>query len=338
VTVAEKKELKPVPGQPDHLRNRLLEYLEWRRVQNATPVTLKNDEYRLLRFVEWAESQGIRRATEVTGPIVRAYQRGLYEYRNPKTGKPMALVSQAGLLSLLRAFFKWLVLRKLVLVNVAAEVERPRLGQPLPQMLTAPEVEQVLAAADVSTAIGIRNRAILETLYSTGIRQSELRALRLRDLDLDAGTVHVRLSKGFKDRLVPLGARAMAWLSKYLDEVRPRLVKEEDPKTLFLSEDGLVMTSAVVLKVVRNTLDRAGIKKRGGAHLFRHAMATALLDGGADLRQVQQILGHANLTSTQLYTHVSVQKLVEVHARTHPAAGLSRKRRASEDSDTAKSK
>jgi integrase/recombinase XerD len=224
------------------------------------------------------------------------------------------------------AFFRWLAKSNLILFNPASELELPRLDRRLPrQVLSISEVEQIMSLPDVTTPSGIRDRAMLETLYSTGIRRSELVHLGLYDVQRDQGTLMVRLGKGRKDRVVPIGERALGWVDKYLVEVRPALVVEPDCGALFISHFGEAFSPHWVTEIVRGYVERAAIGKVGGCHLFRHTMATLMLESGADIRFIQAMLGHAKLETTSVYTYVSIRKLKEVHELTHPAARLGRR-------------
>lgn len=191
-------------------------------------------------------------------------------------------------------------------------------------MLSASEADQVLNGADLEDQLGGRDRAILETLYSTGIRRMELVHLRLYDLDVERGMLVVRQGKGKKDRVVPIGERALAWIDEYVTEVRPSLLVEPDEGFLFLTHLGDSFTPNRLTQLVREYVDKAQVGKRGACHLFRHTMATLMLDGGADVRFIQEMLGHARLETTQVYTQVSIRKLKEIHTATHPAARLAR--------------
>ena len=167
--------------------------------------------------------------------------------------------------------------------------------------------------------MGIRDRAILETLYSTGIRRHELTALKIYDIDIDAGMIFIRKGKGNKSRRIPIGNRALSWINKYLQEVRPTLDRGKNKTRLFLIYTGHPLSLNGLGNLVRKYLLQSGITKRGACHMFRHAMATQMLEGGADIRYIQQMLGHRNLDSTQVYTKVSIQKLKEIHTQSHPA-------------------
>lgn len=177
----------------------------------------------------------------------------------------------------------------------------------------------MLDGPDVMTPRGLRDRAILETFYSTGLRRMELVRLTLGDLDTERAVLVVRQGKGKKDRTVPIGQRALLWVSKYLEEVRPELVKRAGCYQLFVTIHGDEFCATQMSKLVKGYIDRAGINKVGSCHLFRHSMATEMLEGGADVRFIQEMLGHENLETTQIYTRVSIRKLQEVHTQTHPA-------------------
>jgi integrase/recombinase XerD len=186
----------------------------------------------------------------------------------------------------------------------------------------------------------VRDRAVLETLYSTGMRRMEICALALRDVDLEGGIAKVRQGKGQKDRMVPIGARAVAWIEKYLAEVRPALVASPAEPALFLTMYGAPFSKSHVTTAARAYKLLAGVEKKGACHIFRHTAATQMLENGADTRYVQALLGHEALQSTQIYTRVAIRKLKEVHTATHPSAklgkrGLTSTSMASADDDDA---
>jgi len=180
------------------------------------------------------------------------------------------------------------------------------------------EVEAILAEADPESAQGLRDRAMLETLYSTGLRRMELPGLAIYDVDLNRRVVWVREGKGRRDRVIPIGGRAAAWVNRYLVDARPQLIGA-DTEALFVTDFGEPVTPEYLAAKVKRYMEFAGIDKPGSAHLFRHACATHMLEGGADIRFIQAMLGHADLSTTEIYTHVSIDKLLEVHAATHPA-------------------
>jgi len=220
--------------------------------------------------------------------------------------------------------------------NPAADLDLPKLEKRLPRhVLNAREAELVLGQADVLTATGLRDRAMMEVLYSTGIRRMELCGLKLYDLDADRRLVFVRLGKGKKDRMVPIGERALAWTNKYLEEARPGLSCAKSDESLFLTNLGEAFTPNRFTQMVRGYVNAADIGKTGSCHLFRHACATHMHENGADIRMIQAMLGHAKLETTQIYTHLSIKQLQEVHAATHPAARIGKREKASEDAEEA---
>lgn len=202
--------------------------------------------------------------------------------------------------------------------NPAEKLQLPKEEHRLPSSyLTLDEVETLLATVDLSTASGLRDRAILETLYSTGMRRSELIGLNLDDVDASRGLVIIRQGKGRKDRVVPIGKRALQWLEKYLLDARPALLNDSSD-VLFLTTRGNRFHPVNLTSRVRGYLDAAGIQRRGSCHMLRHTVATLMLEGGADLRSIQTLLGHESLNTTQIYTHITIQRLREVHEKTHP--------------------
>jgi integrase/recombinase XerD len=189
-------------------------------------------------------------------------------------------------------------------------------------IFSAQEVERILLLCDIDDPIGLRDRAIIEVLYSTGIRRMEVIALKLYELSLERGVLLVRQGKGKKDRYVPIGERAIAWLQKYIEESRPQLAAEPDDMTVFLTASGEPFSRDHMTSNVKARIDAAKLGKTGACHLFRHTMATLMHENGADIRHIQEILGHVKLETTQIYTHVSIRTLQQVHASTHPAAML----------------
>ncbi len=319
------------PSDPQGMSAWMARYLEWMRIQNYSDRTVENREVYLGFFIEWAEERGLARPSEITKPILERYQRHLYHLRK-RDGNPLSFRSQYSRLVPIRAYFKWLTRQNVLLYNPASELELPRLERRLPKhVLSMQEADIVLAQADTTDVLGIRDRAILETLYSTGMRRMEVVGLSLFDLDQDRGTLMVRQGKGKKDRMIPIGDRAVAWITKYACDVRPQLVMEPDDGRLFLTTDGEPFTPNRLSQLIRNYVDAADIGKRGSCHLFRHTMATIMLENGADIRFIQQMLGHADLSTTQIYTQVSIRKLKQIHTATHPSSKLERRGERNDD-------
>jgi integrase/recombinase XerD len=295
------------------------EYEAWALAAGHSVHTVHSRRMAILRFVLWCDERQIMRPQDITRAVLERYQRHLYHHRK-KNGRALSVSTQLCLLNPIKAWFKWLARGNHILYNPAADLEVPSKPQTLPRaILSVAEVEHVINQCDVTTALGVRNRAILETFYSTGIRRLELIHLKLHDINTEQGTLMVRQGKGAKDRMVPIGARACAWVDKYLLEVRPELALGAENYTLFLHDDGRPYHEQRLGDLVKRHLEAAGISHIGACHLFRHACATHMLDNGADIRYIQLILGHADLATTQIYTRVSLTKLKEIHTATHPA-------------------
>ena len=294
-------------------------YLEWMKIHNYSKHTMQGRRTYLKQFVVWCDERSITRPAEVTKPILERYKRHLF-YLRQKNGRPLSFKAQHARLVPVRVFFSWLTKNNFILYNPASELELPKIEKRLPKhVLTESEAEEVLARAEVGTPIGIRDRAILETFYSTGVRRSELGNLCIYDLDTERGTLLIRQGKGKKDRMIPIGERAIAWIEKYLDQVRATLVMEPDDGTLFLTYTGDRFHPNRLSQLVRKYVAAADTGKTGSCHLFRHTMATVMLENGADIRFIQQMLGHASVSTTEIYTHISIRQLKQIHTATHPA-------------------
>ena len=270
-------------------------------------------------FIAWAAERGITRPNEVTKPIIDRYQR--WVYHTPKAnGQPKSFRAQHSQLLPVRAWFKWLTRHNHLLYNPASEMQLPRLEQRLPKLvLTATQAEAILRVPDITTPLGLRDRCILEVFYSSGIRRTEMANLEVYDVSFERGTLMVRQGKGKKDRLVPIGSRALSWVQKYLQEVRSSLLVDPMERSLWLSHQGDAIVANHIAHIVRRAIERSDQGLSGGCHVFRHTMATLMLENGADLRYVQAMLGHANVQTTQIYTQVAIGKLQQIHTATHPA-------------------
>ncbi|MGH9170164.1 MAG: site-specific tyrosine recombinase XerC [Acidimicrobiales bacterium] len=308
------------------------EFCDWMGAHGYSPRTIENRRGQLAALASWLEERGVMRPLEVTRPMLERYQRHLFHYRKPN-GDPLSFRSQSQRLLPVRAFFKWAARNNVVLYNPASEIDLPKVERRLPMpALSVAEVERVLSMPDVSGPLGLRDRAMLEVLYSTGIRRSELAHLALYDLDQERETLMVRQGKGRRDRFVPVGERALLWAGRYLQEVRPSLSFPPDDGTLFLTAEGTAISPDRLSQIARGYVDASGVPKSGACHIFRHTCATLMLEGGADIRYIQALLGHAELSTTQIYTQVSIRALQAVHAATHPGATNTRHRSPSHPS------
>ena len=320
------------PGRPRKViddalaHNRLTRYMdehfEWMLVTGYSADTVRARRVALRKFIAWADERGLDDPREITKPMLERYQRWLFYYRKPTgkdAGAPLTIAMQYQYLAPLKTWFRWLSREHHILANPAADLDLPRQPKRLPRSVpSVQEVEAILAEAEPNTAQGLRDRALLETLYATGLRRMELAGTAIYDADLTRGLLWVRHGKGGRERVVPLGARAVAWLDKYLVEARPELLAN-DTTALFLNDYGEGVHADYISGKVKRYMEFAGVHKVGSAHLLRHACATHMLEGGADIRFIQEMLGHASIETTEIYTHVSIDKLIAVHKATHPS-------------------
>lgn len=320
---------KPAVMPRTPLEAMMHDHLHALAVQNYSEHTVRNRRVHIGFFIQWCSERGLSEPVEVTRPVLERYQRHLFHYRK-KNGEPLSFRSQHSCLVPLRVWFRWMTRQNHILHNPASELELPRLGRALPKnIFSAPEVERVMQLCEVEEPIGLRDRALLEVLYSTGIRRLETVGLKLYDLSLDRGLILVRHGKGNKDRYVPIGERAIAWLEKYIREARPQLAVEPDDMTVFLTAQGEPFSRDHLSWTVRERVVAAKLGKVGSCHLFRHTMATLMHEGGADIRYIQQMLGHEDIKTTQIYTQVAIRALQQIHAATHPGAMLERREQPS---------
>ena len=265
----------------------------------------------LLAFAAWLNQDDITLSTATRDDILRYQGVRLRENRKAR--------SEARLLSSLRRFYRYLCREEIRESDPTTQIESPRLGRPLPEGLTEQEVEKLLEQPDIEQNLGLRDRTMLEVLYATGLRVSELVTLTIEQLNMRQGLIRC-VGKGNKERLVPLGEVALDWLQQYLLEARPLLLLGHVSEDLFPTRRGKSMTRQAFWYLIKRYAQQAEIEKHLSPHTLRHAFATHLLNHGADLRVVQLLLGHSDLSTTQIYTHVARERLKSLHASHHPRA------------------
>jgi len=266
----------------------------------------------LAAFLDWAVKIGRRRPGAIRRSDIQDYLRELR-----LRGLSPRSISRA--LATLRVFFRFLRQEGITREDPTAEIEGPRVERSLPKALPPAEVEKLLSAPDVSTSIGLRDAAMIELLYATGLRVSELISLRLEDLHLDLGYVLCR-GKGSRERIVPMGSQARIRVSEYLASARPAILKGRLSASAFVQNRGAAMTRQCFWMHLRRYAVQGGVRGRLSPHVLRHSFATHLLENGADLRAVQKMLGHADISTTQIYTHVNRERLRRIYRAHHPRA------------------
>ena len=299
--------LPPVPDSDATAINVFLDAI-WAENGLAQPTL---DSYRrdLEGLARWRDGRG--------GGLAGADRGGLFDYLAWRTGQGYSPRSNARLLSALRAFFGWQLRRGERDDDPAALLQPPKLPRSLPKALAESQIEALLAAPDVGTPLGLRDRAMLELMYASGLRVSELVALKAIDMSLNDGVLRV-LGKGNKERLVPFGGEARRWIERYLEESRPVILDGQQTPDLFVTARGAGMTRVMFWVIVKKQAAVAGIHVPLSPHTLRHAFATHLLNHGVDLRAVQLLLGHADISTTTIYTHVARERLKQLHAAHHP--------------------
>ncbi|MGH8660802.1 MAG: site-specific tyrosine recombinase XerD [Burkholderiales bacterium] len=264
----------------------------------------------LSQFAAWIEARQRK-------PLVSADQADIQSYLGYQFRKKTRATSVARLLSALKRFYRYCLRQGRIKADPTLKIDAPKLPRGLPKSLTEEDVENLLAAPRADTALGLRDKAMLETLYASGLRVSELVKLKLGQVSQDMGVVQV-VGKGSKERLVPLGEEAIEWIRQYLRGARPRLLGARAADDLFVTARGAAMTRQMFWHLLRRYAARAGLRKNISPHTLRHAFATHLLNHGADLRVVQLLLGHSDISTTQIYTHVARERLKRLHAKHHP--------------------
>lgn len=299
-------------------------FIEWLEAINYSPKTRINYARDVQRFLDWmAANTAAASVAEITPAHVQQYQLALYHAEPNPDGseqQTLAVGTQAAKLAAVKKFCAWLVAEQQLAHNPASQVQYPRRPRTLPRnVLTQEEARRLIESTPTSKPRDIRDRALLEVLYSTGLRRAELIALTVYDLDLQTSTLRIEHGKGDATRLVPLTRSAIAALKLYLSEARTVWAQAANQTHLFVStRSGGSLDDADIVRIVQKAARRAGIAKHITPHTLRHSIATHLLQGHADIRQIQKLLGHRRLSSTEIYTHVEIGDLQEVIARCHP--------------------
>ncbi|MHB8881659.1 MAG: tyrosine-type recombinase/integrase [Thermodesulfovibrionales bacterium] len=311
-----------VPGRkhvlPGTMQNLLDKYCVYRKILNFAEKTIKGQQYYLNRFITWLKGIGINELAAVTKDIIMDYQAHLFEEINFR-GQPNSVFSQNRNLQAVKSFLRFLCENDYIACDPAKSVSYAKEPQRLPRsILTQSEAKKVLHASDTMTVLGYRDRTILEVLYSTGVRKEELLNILLTDVDYADGYIRINCGKGRKDRVVPVGKIACRYIENYIRAVRPSLIRSQNNTHLFLSLRGNRLSKNMIWEIVKNNSEKAKMEKNISPHTFRHTCATLMLRNNANIRHIQELLGHTSLDSTQVYAAVSITDLKEVHARCHP--------------------
>jgi integrase/recombinase XerD len=296
-----------------------LQYLRHERGQAEH--TQKTYASLLGKFIAWAREQGLTEWRQVELKHLMSFLQ--HERERPLADEPEESVKRLSSESVyleiaaLRAFYRFAENEKLLPVNVAENLSLPKRWKRLPKALTNPEIEKLLEPEKPETPQSLCDQAVLELAYASGLRLSELKNLRLEQLHLEAGFINV-IGKGNKERVVPVGRKAVESLNRYIEIGRPKLVTSRSPANVFLTNRGTPFASVTLWLRLKNRVRRAGVSRNFTPHMLRHSFATHLLEHGADLRVIQELLGHASISTTEVYTHVTGNRLREVHRKFHP--------------------
>ena len=290
-----------------------MDYLHYLKVERGlSENTIASYGIDLKLFLEYLRENEIPSFKQVNKEVIVNYMQA--EKNNNKANSSILRS-----VSSLRKFFQYLAQEKIIEKDPMLLIDTPKKKQHLTQVLTKEEVEKLLHSPNTGQVLGLRDRAMLELMYATGLRISEIINLKLEDLHLTMGTLQT-LGKGHKERIVPVGDEAIKWINRYLEEARPKLLKQKRSNYLFLNFHGNNLTRQGVWKNLKAEVRKAGIQKNITPHTLRHSFATHILENGADLRIVQELLGHADISTTQIYTHLSNKQLADIYNRAHPRA------------------
>lgn len=296
-------------------------YLTLCRAKGQSINTVQVKSNALKQFERWSASNGVAFTDKIDLDWLDNYQYYLYQYRKANNGEPLCRDTIRYRLTAVKVLIRTLFIKDVLLKNTTEYFELPTTGRRLPKpILSEAEIEKIMSQTEYYGLRGIRDRAVMETYYASGIRRFELGQLTLQDIDFDLLQLRVNQGKGYKDRYVPIAKTACYWIYRYLDEVRGQLAQLKSGNALFLANSGNPFSPSQLSDLVAKYIRLADIGKTGACNQYRHAAATHMVDNGADIRHVQEFLGHSDLSTTQIYVHVSMAKLREVYNRTHPAA------------------
>jgi integrase/recombinase XerD len=293
-------------------------YLKHLQSLDRSPYTIKSAKYGLKSLALFLEAEQVQDIEDMNRDVLQAYQEDL-AFRITAKGAPLSRAAREKLINVAQGFTRFLKYKEYLLRDPGEALTPPKQGRRLPRaILSLAEIQQLINAPNRQTNQGQRDRVVLELLYDTGIRRSEVAGIRLADLDLDTGYIRIQ-GKGDKDRVVPVSERVAGLIKSYLLFVRPAYVKGTDSCHLILNRSGNPMAANGIYVIVKACAKLAGIKKKVTTHGLRHTCATHMLKNGAPVRHLQELLGHASLESTQIYTHVTINDLKDVHAKYHPS-------------------
>ncbi len=312
----------PRPTPKSELRELADRYLSWMVATRYAEDTVKGASSDLSWLLRYLERQDIDRIADVTAEILEGYSLCLRNQQNTRhEDRKISLAQVMHRLFTARQFFGWLAGQMIILVNPAENLELPRLPATLPQtILTQKEAQRLMDAPELRSPIGYRDKAVLEVVYSSGIRVSELFRLKVSDFDPKSRTLFVRQGKGGKDRILPLPMIAAGYLKEYIERVRPKFVKtlKHDDGILFLTYTGCPLNINKMTEIFTRTTKAAGIDKRVTAMVLRHTIASHLLENGMDIRYIQEFMGHEKLSTTQIYSRVTLDGLRKMYNKSHP--------------------
>jgi len=307
------------------MQNLVEDFLQFLRLERGQSDNTARTYAALLgKFITWAQKQNLTDWKQVELRHLMSFLQHERERHLETESKdsPRKLSGESVYLEIaaLRSFYKFAENEKLLPQNVAENLSLPRRWKRLPKALTDDEIKRVFALESPETPESLRDGAILELAYASGLRLSELKNLRLEQLHLDAGFINV-IGKGNKERVVPVGKKAVEALHRYIETARPKLLTPKSPANVFLTRRGTPFASVTLWLKIKNRIRRAGINRNITPHMLRHSFATHLLEHGADLRVIQELLGHANVSTTEIYTHIAGNRLRDIHRKFHPRAG-----------------